>query len=68
MPKNDWDEYKKLVLYAMKEHGERLDKMIVVLSEIQQDMTRLKTKAAIMGGATGLICTALLDVLFHKWK
>ena len=68
MPKNDWDEYKKLILHEMKENGHRFERIETILTSLTADVSGLKTKASIIGGVAGIIGTALIEVAIHIWK
>jgi len=68
MPKNDWNEYKMLVLSKMEEDEKRWDKMFTIISSIKSDVSGLKTKAAIAGGIAGVIGTAVVTAAVELLK
>lgn len=74
-PKNDWNAYRELVLHEMKETGKQfthitgaLEDLRVDLASIKMDVGGLKTKAAIAGGAAGVIGTAIVTFVFGMFK
>jgi len=68
MPKNDWNEYKKLILFEMQENGKRFQQITAVLDSLKTDVSGLKVKAAIVGGTAGVIGTALVTAAVSLWK
>ena len=68
MPKNDWNEYKKLILFEMQENGKRFQQITEVLDALKGDVGGLKVKAAIAGGTAGIIGTALVTAAVSLWK
>jgi hypothetical protein len=68
MPKNDWNEYKKLVLAEMEQHGEKIDRVYAAIEQLREDVTGLKAKAAMMGGISGVIGTAVVTAIVELWR
>jgi len=72
MPRNDWNEYKKLVLFEMQENGKRFEKIATMIDSISTDVASLKTRskmvAGAVGGAAGIIGTALVTTVVSLWK
>ncbi len=68
MPKNDWNEYKKLILFEMQENGKRFQLITETLDSLKLDVGGLKMKAALAGGAAGVIGTALVTTVISLWK
>lgn len=67
MPKNDWNEYKKLILFEMQENGKRFQQITTVLDALKNDVSGLKVKAALAGGAAGIIGTAVVTTVVSLW-
>ena len=75
MPENDWNAYKELFLHEMKENGKQFGNVARVLESLREeiatikiDIEQLKVKAALAGGAAGLVCTAIVTVLLKLWS
>lgn len=68
MPKNDWNEYKQLILSKMAEDEKRWDRMFDIVSGIKTDVSGLKAKAAIAGGIAGVVGTAVVTAAVSLWK
>jgi len=68
MPKNDWIEYKRLILSHMEEDEKRWIKMFEIVSGIKNDVSGLKTKAAIAGASAGIVATAVITAAVELWK
>jgi hypothetical protein len=68
MPKNDWNEYKRLILSKMDEDEKRWTKMFEIVSGIKSDVSGLKAKAAIAGGIAGVVGTAVVTAVVELWK
>ena len=68
MPKNDWSEYKKLVLFEIQENGKRFENISEMISALKEDVSGLKGKAAVAGGVAGLIGTAIISLIVNIWK
>lgn len=75
MPKNDWNQYKQLFLYELgqnqrrrEEDEKRWEKVIGTLETLTTDVHGLKIKAAMAGGAAGVVGTALVTFVFSLWK
>ena len=69
MPKNDWNEYKKLILRKMDEDQAKWDKMFDLVSGLRSDVNGLKAKSRIAGGVAGTVgagIVAFIVSLFHK--
>ncbi len=60
MPRNGWNDYKKLVLHEMEENGKRFEHISNTMLDLQKDVAGLKVKAALVGGIAGLVGTGLL--------
>ncbi len=68
MPKNDWNQYKELFLHKLEEDEKRWEKAFAVLDSLKADVGGLKMKAAIAGGAAGVIGTAVVTFVFSMLK
>lgn len=68
MPKNDWNQYKQLFLHKLEEDEKRWEKAFEMLSTLRDDVNGLKAKAAIAGGAAGVIGTALVTLALSFFK
>ncbi len=75
MPKNDWNEYKRLILRKMDDDQEKWTKMFDLVgalrsdvNDVKLDVGGLKIKTAIAGGAAGVVGTALVTSLFTFFK
>lgn len=68
MPRNDWNEYKKLVLYETKQNREMLENVVKKLDAISLDVRGLKVKAALAGGVAGIVGTAIVTFAVSLWK
>ncbi len=60
MPKNDWNQYKELFLHKLEEDEKRWEKAFTLLDSLKEDVGGLKMKAAIAGGAAGVVGTAVV--------
>lgn len=68
MPRNDWNEYKKLILFEMKENGKRFEEISHILSTLTTDVSGLKIKAAIAGGMAGIVGTGIVTMILSAFK
>lgn len=68
MPKNDWSEYKKLVLFEIQENGKRFTTISDTLISLQKDVSGLKVKAAIAGGLAGIVGTGVVSMILSAFK
>ncbi len=68
MPKNDWNEYKRLFLSDQIENKQFRLMVMEKLSKLSDDVSGLKIKAAIAGGAAGVVGTALVSFAVSLWK
>ncbi len=68
MPKNDWNEYKKLVVFEMQETRTTLKQIALTLDALKADVGGLKLKAAMAGGAAGIVATGLVSLAVQLWK
>lgn len=68
MPKNDWNEYKKLILHEMKENGRKFEHISDILDIMAKDISTLKVKAAIAGGVAGLVGTGIVTMVLSAFK
>lgn len=72
MPKNDWNEYKRLILGKLEEDEKKWARMFDLVGSLREDVSSLKTKskmtAAIMGGTAGIIGTAIVTAMVSLWK
>ena len=73
-PKNDWNEYKRLILRKMDDDQEKWTKMFELVGALRTDVNGikvdvggLKVKAAIAGGAAGIIGTAIVTAVVGIW-
>jgi len=68
MPKNDWNEYKKLLIHEMTENASFRKTVSEALTKLSEDVSGLKVKAAIAGGAAGIVGTGLMTAVLSAWK
>lgn len=75
MPKNDWNEYKQLILRKMDDDQEKWTKMFDLVGALRADVTGikldvggLKVKAAIAGAAAGVVGTAVVTFIISLVK
>lgn len=68
MPKNDWNEYKKLFLNEMLESKEFRKSVMTTLNELTNDISGLKVKATVAGGIAGIVGTGLVSVIISYFK
>ena len=75
MPRNDWNEYKRLILRKMDDDQEKWSKMFGLVGELRTDVNSiksdvggLKTKAAMVGAVAGVIGTAAVTFIFNLFK
>jgi hypothetical protein len=68
MPKNDWNQYKELFLHKLSEDEKRWEKAFELLDSLKADVGGLKIKAAIAGGAAGVVGTATITFVFNLFK
>ncbi len=71
-PKNDWNEYKRLILRKMDDDQEKWEKMFELVGGLRDDVNGLKSQSAlakwVAGGAAGVIGTALVTFVFSLMK
>lgn len=69
MPRKNatWEEYKKLVLFRLDAHGEKLDSINSILEGMKLDIGSLKVKAAIAGGIAGIVGTTVLTIVLRHF-
>lgn len=67
MPKNDWSEYKQLFLRKMDEDEKRWEKMFDMVGALRNDVSGLKVKAAVAGGAAGVVATGIISFFVSFW-
>ena len=68
MPKNDWNEYKKLFLNEMLESKEFRKSVMETLNSLTNDVGNLKVKAAMVGGVAGIVGTGLVTMILTAFK
>lgn len=68
MPKNDWNEYKRLFLSDQIENKQFRLMVLDKLSHLSSDVSGLKIKAAIAGGMAGIVGTALVTAALAAFK
>ncbi len=68
MPKNNWDEYKKLFLSDRTENQDFRKEVREMLTEMKTDIGALKVKAAIAGGMAGLVGTGIVTMILSAFK
>lgn len=68
MKSNGWNEYKKLILHELQENTEALKTISVSITEMKQDISGLKVKAALVGGIAGVVGTALVTAVLSAFK
>lgn len=68
MPKNDWNEYKRLILNKMEEDEKKWDRMFDIVTGIKADVSGLKAKAAVAGGIAGIVGTAIVTAVVSLWR
>ncbi len=75
MPKNDWNEYKRLILRKMDDDQEKWTKMFDLVGALRSDVNGikidvggLKVKAAIAGAAAGIVGTAVVTLVISLVK
>ena len=59
--KNGWSEYEKLVLFRLEEHAEQLAGIDAKVSSLQTAVALLKFKVALIGSATGLLASGVVQ-------
>lgn len=68
MPKNDWNEYKRMFLNDQIENKQFRLMVLEKLSKLNEDVSGLKVKAAIAGGMAGLVGTGILTMFLSAFK
>jgi len=68
MPKNDWNEYKKLFLNEFAENKAFREHVMSTLTTMREDISGLKVKAAVVGGIAGIIGTGTLTMILSAFK
>lgn len=63
MPKNDWNEYKRLFISELEENRKFRATVTEVLTALKEDVSGLKVKAAIVGGVAGIVGTSVVGVI-----
>lgn len=67
MPKNDWNEYKKLILRKMDEDQHKWEQMFELVGGLRADVNGLKTKSNIAGGVAGTIGAGIVAFIVNMW-
>ncbi len=68
-PKNDWAEYKQLILRKMDEDTQKWERMFDLVGGLRTDVNGLKTQSKIAGGVAGTVgagIVAFFVSMFHK--
>ncbi len=68
-PRNDWNEYKQLILRKMDDDQVKWDRMFELVGGLRTDVNGLKTQSKIAGGVAGTVgagVVAFFVSLFHK--
>lgn len=68
MPKNDWNEWKKLLISELDENKKFRSTVTTILSTMQTDIGGLKIKAAIAGGIAGIVGTGAVTMILSAFK
>ncbi len=75
MPKNDWNEYKQLFLAELIESKEfrtevraMVQRVDAAMGNINNEIGKLKVKAAIAGGIAGIVGTGLVTAVLTAFK
>ena len=68
MPKNDWNEYKRLVISKFEDDVLFKKEVLMKLGTLHTDVSNLKVKAAIAGGMAGMVGTGVLTVVLNMFK
>lgn len=68
MPKNDWNEWKKLLISELDENKKFRSTVTTILSTMQTDIGGLKVKAAIAGGIAGIVGTGAVTMILSAFK
>lgn len=68
MPKNGWEEYKRLVLSEMEANKQFRIEVREVLGDLREVLGGLKVKTAVAGGVAGIVGTAIMTFLVSLWN
>ena len=68
MPKNDWNEYKRLFLSDQIENKQFRLMVLDKLGTLSEEVSGLKVKAAVAGGMAGMVGTGLVSLVVSLWK
>lgn len=68
MPKNDWNEYKRLFLSDQIENKQFRLMVLDKLGKLNEDVSGLKVKAAIAGGVAGMVGTGIVTAILTILK
>ncbi len=68
MENNGWDEYKKLILSEMQDNKDFRKEVRESLVNLKTDVGGLKVKAAIAGGAAGLVMTGAISLILTAFR
>lgn len=73
--KNDWNEYKQLFLAELIESKEfrkevraMVERVDLAMGNINTEIGKLKVKAAVAGGAAGIIGTGIVTAILAAFK
>lgn len=68
MKSNGWNEYEKLILSELENNKQFRKEVRETLQSLRDDVSGLKVKAAIAGGAAGIVATGLVTMLLSAFK
>ena len=63
-----WTEWSRHVLAELKRNNQDHDKLLKAVSQLQQEVTKLRTKAAMWGSLGGMIFAAAMSLLLQYLK
>lgn len=68
MPRNDWNEYKRLFINEMDANKKFREGVMTAISDLGKDVSGLKVKAAIAGGMAGIVGTGIVSMILSAFK
>jgi hypothetical protein len=63
---NGWNKYQKLILFRLDEQDAKLESIQEKVEQLNESMTLVKFKMALIGAGSGAVSAALLSAVV-KW-
>lgn len=68
MEQRGWEDYQELVLYKLHENTEAVKLMTKQMSDMSNEISGLKVKAAMAGGIAGIVGTGVVTMVLTAFK